>query len=143
MVRRRSVLGFVVAAAGVLLLGLLAYVAMTVSDTGNAPGQSSSRAQQSASGSVTTPPPSVVVDKGDGARGQQGCTVAACRFVVVTTANFPGDVTCQITQAFPNTDGFVSWNQGGNEIRQSPNYYGWPGKGITVNCGGVSGSTTW
>ena len=95
--------------------------------------------------SVTTspPPPSVSVGKGAPAQGQAGCTVAACRFVVVTTENFPGSVTCQITQAYPNTNGFLTWTQGGNETKQSPNYYGFPGKGITVNCNGVSGSTTW
>ncbi|HRV69131.1 MAG TPA: Ig-like domain-containing protein, partial [Marmoricola sp.] len=119
---------------------------ITVSDTANSGSQAGSpRAQKSANRSVTTPPPppSVSVSKGASAQGQAGCTVAACRFVVVTTENFPGSVTCQITQAYPNTNGFLTWTQGGNETKQSPNYYGFPGKGITVECDAVSGSTTW
>lgn len=112
---------------------------VTVSDPG--------RATQSSSKSVTTPAPPAPVPAVTVTKGAQktisGCTVAACRWVVVTTKNFPGSVSCHISSAYPNTVGFVSWTQGGNETKQTLNVYGYPGKSITATCNGVSGSTTW
>lgn len=106
---------------------------LTVTDT-----DSPARAQRSASAQATTPvpPPVVRVSAGANAQGLGACTVAKCRFVVASTSNFSGNVTCQITAAAPTgTVGFVAWSQGGNQANyQSPNYFG--GNSITVRCSG-------
>nr|NLI48894.1 hypothetical protein [Propionibacterium sp.] len=84
------------------------------------------------------PAPSVTVSKGANAQGQPGCDSSYCRYVVATTANFGGNVRCNV-----DFSGGVAWTQGPNETRQSLNYYGFPGGTVTVTCNGVSGSLTW
>lgn len=115
---------------------------VTVSDTALAPGQTSPRQTKTASDSATTPPPpaTVGVSKGASAVGQPGCSDASCRYIVATTANFPGTATCHISNATGGTAGFISWTQGGNQTKQSPDYFGWPGGFVEVTC--TSGGTT-
>ncbi|HEX2896405.1 MAG TPA: Ig-like domain-containing protein [Marmoricola sp.] len=113
---------------------------ITVSDTGLWPGQTSPRASKSASASATTPPPpkSVTVSKTGNAQGQPGCTDPSCAYIVATTANFPGPVTCYVSDAAGGTGGFITWPQGGNQTKQSPNYYGYAKGWVEVTCDGVT-----
>lgn len=84
------------------------------------------------------PTPSVRVSAG-ASINTSSCTSSRCHYVVVTTANFSGNVTCRVTNSDYGAFG-VSWVQGPNETRQSPNYFGayW----ITVTCDGVSGTNS-
>lgn len=96
---------------------------------------------------VTTPapppPPSVTVLKGASAVGLPGCTHSSCAYIKATTANFGGNVTCTANSQNGNS-GWLSWTQGPNETKQSPNYYGFPGTWVTVTCGGItSPAFTW
>jgi hypothetical protein len=113
---------------------------VTVSDTALWPGQTSARASKSASASTTTPSvaPTVTVSKGASAVGQAGCTDPSCAFIVATTANFPGTVTCSVSATDHGTAGFITWTQGGTATKQSPDYFGWPNGWVEVTCGGVT-----
>jgi len=113
---------------------------VTVSDTALWPGQTSARASKSASASTTTPSvaPTVTVSKGASAVGQPGCTDPSCAFIVATTANFPGTVTCSVSATDHGTAGFITWTQGGTATKQSPDYFGWPNGWVEVTCGGVT-----
>jgi hypothetical protein len=113
---------------------------ITVSDTALWPGQTSARASKSASAVATTPPPgaSVTVSKGASAFGQPGCTDPSCTYIVATTANFAGNVTCSVSNAYGGTAGFIAWTQAANQTKQSPDYYGWPSGWVEVTCNGVT-----
>lgn len=95
------------------------------------------------------PPPSATVSlsKGASAVGQPNCDTASCRFVVATTANFTSNVNCSIDTQQGNA-GLVSWQQGPNQTRQTPNYFGYPGNWVRVTCTdgqghSATGQMTW
>ncbi len=88
------------------------------------------------------PPPTVSLSRGASAVGQKGCDTASCAYIHVQTANFPGNVTCSANSQHGSA-GWGTWTQGPNASRDSPNYYGYPGTWVSVNCGGVTGSMTW
>ena len=113
---------------------------VTVSDTALWPGQTSARASKNANASATTPPipPTVTVSKGGSAVGQPGCTDPSCAYIVATTANFPGTVTCSVSATDHGTAGYITWTQGGTATKQSPDYFGWPNGWVEVTCGGVT-----
>lgn len=86
----------------------------------------------------TPPPPAPSVRVSAGAAiNTSSCTSSRCHYVVVATANFSGNVTCQVVDSDFGAFG-VSWVQGANETRQSSNYFG--GTRITVSCNGVAGT---
>jgi hypothetical protein len=102
---------------------------------------------QSQQQTTPTPPPTVTVSKGapcpaGGCVGTVGsCSSSACAYIVVQTANFPGNVTCSFTSNAGG--GFFNENFGPNERRQTRNFFGFSGKTVTATCGGVSGSIVW
>lgn len=71
-----------------------------------------------------------------------GCTIAACAWVRTTTAHFSSTVTCRITAAYPDTAGFISWTQGAEATKDGPNYYGYPGRTVTVQCTDANGNVS-
>lgn len=71
-----------------------------------------------------------------------GCTIAACAWVRTTTAHFASTVTCHITAAYPDTAGFISWTQGADATKDGPNYYGYPGHTVTVQCTDANGNVS-
>ncbi|MDP3889656.1 Ig-like domain-containing protein [Nocardioides sp.] len=112
-----------------------------VTDTALAPGQGSARASRSdgpKNASTDPPPVGLSLGKGASAQGRPGCNTSACRYLTATTSNFPAGVTCNIIGATGpgGTAGFIPWNQGANETKQSPNYYGFNGATLTVRCSG-------
>ena len=111
---------------------------VTISDTAGRPTPGLITSNTVTADPPPPPPPVVSVSKGTG-HNSTTCTSVYCAWVVVSTANFNSNVTCWISsdQMGPpgSAGGYYSWPQGGNESnRQSPNYYGWPGKTIGVTC---------
>lgn len=116
---------------------LLAMLVTGCSDEGD--GSSSDAATRSPEASAPAAgPPSVTVAKGASAVGQSSCSDDACAFIQVTTAGFDGAVSCRVADAFHGTEGFVTWTQGPNETKQSPNYYGYPNGWVEISCGDVT-----
>ncbi|HEY0639469.1 MAG TPA: Ig-like domain-containing protein [Pseudonocardiaceae bacterium] len=114
-------------------------IRVTVSDPGRAP-LTASRTQNT--GPPPPPPPSVSVARGGpcGTACASTCTDPSCSWIVVTTANFGGSVTCTFDSDH-GPGGFVSETYGPNESRQSGNWYGYPGTRVYVTCGGVTGTS--
>jgi large repetitive protein len=123
-------------------------ITVTVSDAGRA----TLTGQQTQA--TPPPPPTVTVSKGAACGGGGGsrcnsndpdavCVSSSCAYIRVTTANFPGPVTC----TFDSERGNVGWLQnrawGANESKDSPNWYGYTGTWVRVTCNGVSGQMTW
>jgi hypothetical protein len=75
------------------------------------------------------PKPSVVTLKG----APGGCTSSACYYISAKTANFTSNVTCSADTQSGNS-GFMTWTQGPNATKQSPNYFGYPGQWVKVTC---------
>lgn len=139
-------------------MALLALASLTACSRTSGPGapamtpQATVRAAAaSASTSVTASvskesESTVTVSKGSSAVGQPGCTAASCAYIVATTAGFSGTVTCS-PDSTNGKVGWVTWTQGPNEKKQSPDYYGYPSTQVTVTCTGggqsASGSITW
>jgi len=71
-----------------------------------------------------------------------GCTIAACARVRTTTAHFASTVTCHITAAYPDTAGFISWTQGADATKDGPDYFGYPGHTVTVQCTDANGNVS-
>ena len=88
------------------------------------------------------PPPKPSVSVSKGARmNSADCASSTCAYVVVTTANFSGNVSCTLAAtgyAWAN-----GWTQGPNQSLQTGKFYGHPGNTVTATCNGVSGSMTW
>jgi hypothetical protein len=89
------------------------------------------------------PPPSVTVNRGSACSGAScpgsGSCSGTCYFIVVTTANFGGNVTC----SFNSSLGSAGWSPlqfGPNENRQTGYWYGVPSGWVTVTCNGVQGT---
>lgn len=134
---------FTAPAANVLSVTVPAHAAGTVDvrvtgKYGTSPVVASDRYTYVAPAPPPAPAPSVRVSAG-AAINTSTCTSSRCHYVVVTTANFPGNVTCRVTNSDYGAFG-VSWVQGPNETRQSPNYFG--ANWITVTCDGVSGTNS-
>ncbi|MFD4676446.1 Ig-like domain-containing protein [Lentzea sp. NPDC058450] len=116
-------------------------VSVTVSDAGR-PSLNQSRQQ-----ATPPPPPTVTVSKGakcpaGGCVGTVGsCSSSECAYIVVQTANFPGNVRCSFSSSAGG--GFFDENFGPNERRQTRNFFGFKGSTVTATCGGVSGSIVW
>lgn len=95
-------------------------------------------------GSATAPqPPDFKVFRGSPRKGPN-CTSDRCHRLMVTTSNFQGNVTCQVTDHFyPGGDPtwHPSWTQGPNETKDSGYYYG--GFWIEVTCGSLKKRFDW
>jgi hypothetical protein len=105
------------------------------------------RASTSASASATTggPPPAATVSvrHGSACAGRCGiCLLLSCAFIHVTTANFPGSVTCTFSSQL-GSNGFANETYGANDSKDSVNYWGLPGMWVQATCGGVTARTTW
>ncbi|MBX6750441.1 MAG: fibronectin type III domain-containing protein, partial [Micromonosporaceae bacterium] len=117
-------------------------VTVTVSDPGR------STLTQSATFNSEPPPPSVTVWVGEPCGPAVGTQCAGdkdgdcsntCWYIGVTTANFPGSVTCTFNSSLGSA-GFVSGTWGPNESRRSNNWYGVRSGWVSVTCGGVTGT---
>jgi hypothetical protein len=113
-------------------------ITVTVSDAGRP------TLTRSASASTPPPPPTVTVTPGSTCTGM-GCAGAVppgcqttCHYIVVTTANFPGNVTCTFNSSL-GAGGFVSMSIGPNQTKQSFNWLGHHGGWAEATCGGVTG----
>lgn len=100
-------------------------------------GACSDIVSKNATANPEPPSPSVTVSRGDywGA-----CQVGggSCYYIKVTTANFRGDVTCQVTSTDAGVDDrWKSWTQGPNDTKQPSGIAIGVNNGITVTCGGV------
>jgi large repetitive protein len=116
-------------------------ITVTVSDPGR------TTLTQQASQTTPPPPPSVTVAPGDACGPATGTTCpsdpgggcsATCWHIVVTTANFSGNVTC----SFNSSLGSAGWHPlsfGPNETRQTNYWFGQQGGWVSVTCGGVTG----
>lgn len=141
--RRVSRSALALVAAGALTLTACAPVpGSPSSDTASTPVSSatstpvSSPTESSAPSTtvtVTVAVPTVTVGRG-ASHQTSTCTVSACAYVQVTTSGFASKVTCQITKARVDITNFSPWTQGPNATKDSPNYYGWPGTSIKVEC---------
>jgi hypothetical protein len=90
------------------------------------------------------PPPTVKVWRGEkcnDGNSLQDCNVngngvncihSSCGFVVIQTANFNGDVTCNLD----SSDGAwnYTWNFSANETRQMSAYFGYPNGWVEATC---------
>ena len=106
---------------------------VTVSDTAGRtpPGQADSNQVQA--DPPPPPPVSVAISKGAPAQGQPRCSSSACYFITVQTSQFLSTVNCAATSSVGN-GGFVGWQQGPNETKQSPNYFGHSPGWVEVTC---------
>lgn len=115
-----------------------AYVTITDTVGRGVPGQVTSGTVQA--DPPPPPPTSVTVSKGNSATGQVGCSSSACTFIAVTTSGFTSNVTCS-PDSQHGSQGFVTWSQGANESKVSPNYYGYPNTWVRVTCTDGQGHT--
>jgi hypothetical protein len=98
---------------------------------------------------IPDPPPTVTVGKGSTCSqrscntGNGSCNGSACRWITVTTRNFGGGVTCTFREDGGTVSGWRNLSMGGNDTKESDNFYGIPGHRITAICDGVSDSITW
>lgn len=126
-----------------LLVLLVACSGGPVASSGPATTTSSAAASVPPASAVASPTgrASVVVSKGAPAR-EENCTHSSCAFIVITTANFAGDVTCRLDGGWAGP-----WALGPNETRATNAYWGYPNKTVTITCadGGqtASGSLRW
>lgn len=102
---------------------------------GNAAGTTSA----TWSGRANDPPPmSATVSHGASAQGQPGCSTAACRYLVVNTANFPaGTYNYQCWGSHGGNFSSGSRSFPANGSIQLPCYYGYGGTQVRVEIVGV------
>jgi len=114
-------------------------ITVTVSDPGRP------TLTQSASYTTPPPPPSVTVNRGSACgpsvgvscTGTQTCS-DTCWYIVVTTANFAGNVTCSFNSSL-GSGGYPTRQYGPNETRDSRLWFGVPSGWVEVTCDGVMG----
>ncbi|MEV4512581.1 Ig-like domain-containing protein [Dactylosporangium sp. NPDC049525] len=126
-------------------------VGYNASDTINVTVTDAGRTTLTQSHTQTTGPAPATVTVSRGARCGGGggaacaggtCSSTSCGYIRVTTANFPGNVTCTFNSQH-GPGGFFSGTWTANQTKDSGNWYGYPGEWVTVTCGGVSGTFTW
>ncbi|MFF5230419.1 Ig-like domain-containing protein [Dactylosporangium sp. NPDC000521] len=119
-------------------------ITVTVTDAGRA------TLTQSHTQTTGPAPATVTVSKGAACGGGGGaacrgagtCSNPSCGYIRVTTANFPGNVTCTFNSQH-GPGGFVSGTWTSNQTKDSSNWYGYPGEWVSATCGGVTGQFTW
>lgn len=97
----------------------------------------------SATDRTVDPPPKLTAFKGS-FRTLAGCSSSDCHYIGAKTENFPGNVTCRISDnSIHALGGFVTWSQAGNSTREGPNVYGHSPGWVEVTCDGVTDRVDW
>jgi hypothetical protein len=117
------------------------YTVTATNATGGSAHSASAQVTWTAAGSVPGDGRAVVISRG-AAHQDAGCTSSYCSWVLISTSNLSGAISCTI---YDNVQG--AWGSATFTAPLSNKqywYYGFPGRSVWVVCGGVaSNHVTW